>query len=113
MKMEVTRDVVSDLWSLCRSGEGSADSRTLVNSYLSEDDDFASTLRSSEQLSGVVPAIQLSPDAERRLLDDARKRARTKLLVIGGAIGMVGLVMLVALGGVLMLMLGRGHSGLF
>jgi ferric-dicitrate binding protein FerR (iron transport regulator) len=111
MKVDITRDVVSDLWSLCRSGEASADSRALVDAFLSKDDDFASTLRESEKLSGAIPALRLSPDAERRLLDDARKRARTKLVVIGGAIGMAGLVMLTALGALLWLVLGRGLLG--
>lgn len=107
MKMEVTRDVVSDLWSLCKSGDASADSRALVDAFLSQDSAFASTLRESEKLSAAVPSLRLSPDAERRLLDDARKRARTKLLVIGGAVAVAGLAVLGALGGALILTLGR------
>lgn len=107
MKIEVTRDVVSDLWSLYRSGEASADSRTLVDAFLSQDRDFASALQESERLSGAVPSLRLSPDAERRLLDDARKRARTKLFVIGGAVAVAGLAILGALAGALFLALGR------
>jgi len=108
MKFEVTRDVVSDLWALSRSGDASTDSRALVDAFLAADADFAKTLKESVSLRGATPALQLSPDAERRLLDDARQRARTKLLVIGGAIGLVGLVSLVALIGVMMVMY-RGH----
>jgi hypothetical protein len=52
-----------------------------------------------------MPAVRLSPDAERRLLDDARERARVKLLVVGAAVGLAGLVVLAALGGVLLLMI--------
>jgi ferric-dicitrate binding protein FerR (iron transport regulator) len=101
MKLEVSRDVVRDLWPLCRSGEASADSRALIDAFLSEDGALASTLRESEALTQAMPAFRLSPDAERRLLDEARRRARTKLLVIGGAVAMVGLIALVALGGIL------------
>jgi hypothetical protein len=101
MKLEVTRDVVSDLWPLYRSGEASADSRGLVDAFLSKDASFASTLRESEKLPGMVPAVRLSPEAERRLLDDGRERAQTKLLLIGAGIALLGLVMLTALGGAL------------
>ena len=99
MKLEVTRDVVSDLWPLCRSKEASADSRSLVDAFLSEDAPFASTLKECEKLRGVMPALRLSPDAERRLLDQARERTRLKLLVIGGAIAVGGFLMLVAIFG--------------
>ena len=47
MRLEVTRDVVNDLWPLCRSGEASADSRTLVDTYLAQDSNFARTLQES------------------------------------------------------------------
>jgi ferric-dicitrate binding protein FerR (iron transport regulator) len=103
MKFEVTRDVVSDLWPLCRSGDATADSRALVDAYLAEDGSFVSTLQEGERLTGAMPALRLSPDAERRLLDDARGRARMKLLVVGGAIALVGFLALVALGGALLL----------
>lgn len=96
MKLEVTRDVVSDLWPLYRAGEASADSRALVEAYLKEDSALAEKLRNSESLSGVMPAVRLSPDAERRLLDDARRRARMKLLLIGGAIGLCGILAIAA-----------------
>lgn len=103
MKLEVTRDVINDLWPLYRSGEASTDSRALVDAFLSEDGTFASMLKKSELLPNAMPGVRLSPDAERRLLDDARERARLKLLVIGGAIGLVGLAVLIALGGALWL----------
>lgn len=107
MKLEVTRDVVSDLWPLCSAGEASAGSRALVEAFLREDSTFAATLRASEGLPRVMPAFRLSPDAERRLLDQAQERARMKLLVIGGAIALAGIVALVALGGVLFVMANR------
>jgi hypothetical protein len=94
MKLEVTREVVSDLWPLYRSGDTSADTRALVDAFLREDATFAEELRQGRPLPGLMPRIQLSPDAERRLLDDARQRARVKLLIIGGAIGLTGLLII-------------------
>jgi len=101
MKFDVTRNVVSDLWPLCQSGDASEDSRALVDAYLAGDTDFATTLRESERFGGAVPSLRLSPDAERRLLDDARSRARLKLLMVGGGIALTGLILLTALGGAL------------
>ena len=99
MKLEVTRDVVNDLWPLCRSGDASPDSRNLVEAFLAEDAGFASRLQESERVAHVVPAVRLSPDAERRLLDDARERAQAKLVLIGAVVALVGFLMLAALGG--------------
>jgi hypothetical protein len=98
MKLEVTRDVVSDLWPLYETGEASMDSRGLVDAFLSEDRPFAATLAESRRLPQVMPAVRLSPDAERRLLDDARERAQTKTLLVGLAIAVAGFVLLAMIG---------------
>ena len=103
MNTEITRDVVSDLWPLYRSGEASGDSKALVDEFLAADSDFASTLHKSGELGSAMPPFRLSPEAERRLLDDARSRARNKLMVIGVGIGLTAIVILTALGGALML----------
>lgn len=103
MKLEVTRDVVSDLWALCRAEEASADSRALVETFLAEDRALAATLEASGRPKQFVPRVQLSPDAERRLVDDARDRARAKLMLVGAAIGLTGLLLLTALAGALFL----------
>jgi ferric-dicitrate binding protein FerR (iron transport regulator) len=97
MKLEVTREVVNDLWPLCRSGDASEQSRALVDAYLAQDEPFATILKETETMSQAMPAVKLSPDAERRLLDDARSRARLKLLVIGGGITLAGLILISAL----------------
>jgi len=104
MKLEVTRDVVSDLWPLCRSGDASADSRALVDGYLATDPAFAAKLKESETLPGLTAPLRLSPDAERRLLDNARDHARRKLVVVGVAIGFGGVILLAALFGAMRLM---------
>ncbi len=107
MKLEVTREVVNDLWPLCQSREASADSCSLVDAFLAEDRDFASKLRASQSLRSVVPGIRLSPDAERRMLDDARERAHTKLLMVGAAVGLGGFMALLALVAAMFLLVGR------
>jgi hypothetical protein len=48
--------------------------------------------------------MQLSPDAERRLVDDARDRARMKLMLVGAAVGLTALILLTALAGALFFM---------
>ncbi len=105
MKLDVTREVVTDLWSLYRAGDATADSKALVDSFLAEDPAFAETLRTSEQLTSAVPPLRLSADAERRLLDEVRQRARTRLLLIGGALAVVAVLAFAALGGALFLTL--------
>ena len=101
MKLEVTRDVVNDLWPLYRAGEASVDSRGLVEAYLAGDAAFASTLKESEMLSHVVPPVRLSPEGELRLLQDAQQRARTKLLVVAGSIAAGAVLLFAAFAGVL------------
>ena len=101
MKLEVTRDVVNDLWPLYRAGDASVDSRGLVEAYLAGDAAFASTLKESEMLSHVVPPVRLSPEGELRLLQDAQQRARTKLLMVAASIAMAGLLIAATFAGAL------------
>jgi hypothetical protein len=108
MMLEVTQDVISDLWPLCQSGEASVDSRRLVDAFLHKDGAFARTLRESEALTAAVPRLRLSPDAERRLLDDARSHAQIKLLVIGVATALIGLVLLGSVGAALYAFVNHG-----
>ena len=35
--MQVSRDVIRDLWALCEAGEASEDSRRLVDAFLAQD----------------------------------------------------------------------------
>lgn len=107
MKLDVTRDVVSDLYPLYRSGEVSNDTRALVEGFLAGDDEFAKTLRETERLTAGFGAPRLSPDGELRLLEAAQQRARMKLRIIAGAVGVGGVLLLLALSGALM-MLFRG-----
>lgn len=111
MKLEVTRNVVKDLWPLCRAGEASQDSKALVDAFLAEDSAYASTLKASQALGPVVPAVNLSPDAERRLLDEAQRNARLKLQIIGGSIAAAALLLFIGLCAVIWLAVFKFGAG--
>jgi hypothetical protein len=111
MKLEVTRNVVKDLWPLCRAGEASPDSKALVDAFLAEDSAYASKLKKSEALGPVVPVVNLSPDLERRLLDEAQRNARLKLQIIGGAIAAAALLLFAGLCGAMWLAVFRLGAG--
>ena len=97
MKLEVTRGVVVDLWPLCQAGEASADSRALVDAYLSHDGALAAELKECEMRTPDLTPLHLSPDAERMYLDNARTHARHKMLVMLAGIVVGGIILLVAL----------------
>ena len=75
--MNVTRDVVSDLWPVYSSGEASADTRALVETFLAGDPEFARVLQTMVDLPSVEPPC--APDAE------ARSLRRTRDLVRGNS----------------------------
>ena len=87
MKAEVTRDVVSDLWPLHRSGEASADSTRLIETFLAQDPEFRTMLEESERIRRGVPDAALSSEAEMQLIELSRQRIRTTAWLIGAAIG--------------------------
>jgi anti-sigma factor RsiW len=72
---QITRDVVNDLWPLYVSGDASADSRRLVEAYLSEDPEFARALSvASRDRLARLEAPSLAPDHELRTLSRIRRR---------------------------------------
>jgi hypothetical protein len=75
--MTVTRQVISDLWPLYVSGEASAETRALVEAFLTSDPSFAATLRQSV---GGPPGLALpptlTPDHELETLARVRRRLR-------------------------------------
>lgn len=107
MQMEITRDVVSDLWPLVEGGEASADSRALVQRYLANDRAFSETLRRGAAVAAALPQLRLSPEAERRLLDQARERTRNWMLLVAAAIAVGGILVLAVLGGAAFLLANR------
>jgi hypothetical protein len=76
--MNVTREVISDLWPVYVSGEASADTRALVEAFLRQDQEFARVLqgRGDEDLRR-QDAVRPSPDREAQAL------RRTKRLLHG------------------------------
>src|SRR5258708_22942308 len=63
--MNVTREVINDLWPLYAAGEASADTRALVEVFLRQDPDFAGLLQrrgEEDLLRHDVP--RLAPDRE-------------------------------------------------
>jgi hypothetical protein len=72
--MNVTRDVISDLWPTYAAGEASADTRTLVEEFLKSDPDFARLLQGNEAealLKASPPA--LPPDGEARAMKKTQR----------------------------------------
>ena len=100
MKYDVTRDVIGDLWPLVHGDEASADSRALVETFLTHDPAFAAEIQRSETMTA-MPPVQLSPDAELRIIEQARYQARAKLLLIGGGLVLAGITLIGALLGAL------------
>jgi hypothetical protein len=75
--LNVTRDVVADLWPLYESGEATADTRTLVDEFLANDPAFATTLRATPPVNPAEPPG--APEAKLAALK------RTRDLVQGNA----------------------------
>lgn len=101
MEAKVTRDVISDLWPLYKAGEASADTKRLVEAFLAQDGDFKTLLKESDAIHGPLGDVQLSPDAELRLIALARERTRTMARLVGAAIGAFVFVALTFIGAAL------------
>jgi hypothetical protein len=101
MKAEITRDVISDLWPLHKAGEASADSKRIIEAYLTEDAAFRALLEESESIRRGLPNVALSADTELRLIALSRERIRATVWLVGAAIGAFVFVSLAFLGGAL------------
>jgi hypothetical protein len=83
--MNITRELITDLWPVYISGEASPDSRVLVEEFLRDDPEFARLIREngSDATLERMP-MQLPPDVETRSLSRTRKllqgRSRLRLL---------------------------------
>jgi hypothetical protein len=76
--MNVTREVISDLWPLYAAGEASTDTRALVEAFLQQDPESARLLQGrGEEALLRQDAPRLSPDREAQAL------RRTKRLLHG------------------------------
>src|SRR5256885_10326805 len=76
--MNVTREVINDLWPVYAAGDASADTRALVEAFLRQDPEFAELLQRRGEESLLRHDIpSLSPDREAKAL------RRTKRLLHG------------------------------
>lgn len=76
--MNVTRNIIADLWALAAAGEASEDSRRLVDEYLAADPDFARTLRDDRPQPAADVPVDLPPDHEAQTLNRTKRRLRRR-----------------------------------
>ena len=69
----ITRDIISDLYVLYSSGDATADSRRLVEEFLSQDPELAASLKESGGTIPILPA-PLPPAHELKTLDRLKRR---------------------------------------
>jgi hypothetical protein len=74
--MNITRDVITDLWPLYTEGAASVDTRALVDEFLRSDPQWAKTLEHAAQAGGPLPAPAIRPDQEAQQLNRIKKRFR-------------------------------------
>ena len=91
----VTRDVISDLYVLYSSGDATADSRKLVEEFLSQDPDLAASLKESGGTIPILPA-PLPLAHELKTLDRIKRRLSGPIWLLwlamitsGGAFGRI------------------------
>jgi len=93
--MEITRDVILDLLPLYFAGEVSADTRSLIEEYLSSDQELAKFAERSIKLeqSGEVP-IPLTKDHEMKAYQKAKLRMFLFIIITGGMVSVVLIALL-------------------
>jgi anti-sigma factor RsiW len=81
--VNISRDVVKDLIAVYLSGEASADTRALVESYLKTDPELARDVEAARGTSLGLPATR-TPTAEKQALEATRQqlKSRTSTLVV-------------------------------
>jgi hypothetical protein len=81
----VTRDIISDLYVLYSSGDATADSRRMVEEFLSQDPELAASLKESGGTIPILPA-PLPPAHELKTLDRVKRRLAGPLWLLQLAI---------------------------
>lgn len=91
----VTRDIISDLYVLYSSGDATADSRTLVEEFLSHDPELATSLKENGGTIPILPA-PLPPGHELKTLVRIKRRLSGPIWLLwlamitsGGAFGRI------------------------
>jgi hypothetical protein len=65
--MNITREIISDLWPVYASGDASADTRALIDEFLERDPEFARILRARDDeslLGHHVPKLPMDSEAK-------------------------------------------------
>ena len=73
--MNITREVIVDLWPVYTAGEASADTRALIEEFLQQDTEFARLLQEKvdeDLLLSTVPS--LPPDREAQALNQTKRQ---------------------------------------
>lgn len=84
--MKVTREVIRDLLPLYLAGEGSEDTRRLVDSFLEGDPDFDAEAKAAANLGLEGIPMAMAPDHETRTLARTRFVLRMRGSLMGFAI---------------------------
>lgn len=81
--MNISRDIVKDLIPVYLTGDASADTQALVESYLRTDPELARDVTAARATSLGLPATRV-PTAEKQTLDATRQllKSRTSTLVV-------------------------------
>ncbi len=76
--MKITRDVVSDLWPLYKSGEASDDTRQLIDEFLRTDSEYARLLRESPETFRTDVLPPLTQEREIKTIQMTKRRLRLR-----------------------------------
>ena len=72
--MNITREVITDLWPIYATGEASADSAKLVEEFLAKDHELAAALKDNAADQLVASRVpRLSPSIEARALNRTKR----------------------------------------
>jgi len=80
--MNITRDVVSDLWPLYVDGVASADTRKLVEDFLRDDPVWKQSLLQATPMTDHLSSPSLQPDQETQMLNRIKKRMQTRRIIL-------------------------------
>ena len=84
--MNVTREVITDLLPVYTSGEASADTVSLIDEFLRSDPEFGELIRHEGTHTLTPFPVTVSPDLERRSLNQTKKHLRIRGVLLGLAI---------------------------
>jgi len=109
--MNITRDVIIDLWPAYQAGEVSPETRALVDEFLAADPEFASILRKVGDARRLLqePAPTDEARSERKTMEKARSRLIAQWMMLGTAVLTTGMILLLVLA--VLFLLGAGRLG--